>query len=114
MSMSTNWKQEWKKPAIIAGIFLACFYLPAGASRFDNAVIAALCLVKRYAREHILFGLVPALCIAGAISVFVNKVSVTKYLGPKANKALAYGVASVSGSVLVVCSCAVLWVKDRH
>jgi len=31
-----------------------------------------------------------------------------KYLGARANKVLAYGVASVSGSVLAVCSCTVL------
>jgi uncharacterized protein len=31
-----------------------------------------------------------------------------KYLGPKANKVLAYGVASVSGTILAVCSCTIL------
>jgi len=31
-----------------------------------------------------------------------------KYLGPKAKKTLAYGVASVSGTILAVCSCTVL------
>ncbi len=31
-----------------------------------------------------------------------------KYLGARANKVLAYGVASVSGTVLAVCSCTVL------
>ena len=31
-----------------------------------------------------------------------------KYLGPKANKFIAYGVASVSGTILAVCSCTVL------
>jgi uncharacterized membrane protein YraQ (UPF0718 family) len=31
-----------------------------------------------------------------------------KYLGAKANKVLAYGVASVSGAILAVCSCTVL------
>ena len=52
--------------------------------------------------------LAPALFIAGAIAVFVNQASVMKYLGPRANKGLAYGVASVSGSILAVCSCTVL------
>ena len=50
----------------------------------------------------------PAFFIAGAIGVFVSQASVMKYLGPKANKALAYGVASVSGTILAVCSCTVL------
>lgn len=31
-----------------------------------------------------------------------------RYLGPKANKALAYTVAAVSGTVLAVCSCTIL------
>ena len=31
-----------------------------------------------------------------------------KYLGPRAKKVLAYGVASVSGTILAVCSCTVL------
>jgi hypothetical protein len=48
------------------------------------------------------------LFIAGAISTFVNQASVMRYLGPKANKAMAYGVASVSGTILAVCSCTVL------
>jgi len=52
--------------------------------------------------------LVPAFFIAGAITVFVSQDSVMKYLGPAANKVIAYGVASVSGSILAVCSCTIL------
>ena len=103
-----NWKEEWKPLALIAGAFLVCFYLPVGSQRFDNAVMESLYLVKWYAREHVLLCLVPAFFIAGAISVFVSQASVMKYLGARANKVLAYGVASVSGSVLAVCSCTVL------
>ena len=68
----------------------------------------SLALVKWYAREHVLLCLVPAFFIAGAISCFVSQAAVMRYLGPAANKALAYGVASVSGSILAVCSCTVL------
>jgi uncharacterized membrane protein YraQ (UPF0718 family) len=103
-----DWKREWKKLAAIAGVFIACFYLPVGMGRFDGAVMEALHLVKWYAREHVLLCLVPAFFIAGAISVFVSQASVIKYLGARANKVLAYGVASVSGSILAVCSCTVL------
>ena len=106
--MKTNWQIEWKPLALIAGLFLACFYLPVGVPRFDNAVTEAFELVKWYAREHVILCLVPAFFIAGAIGVFVSQASVMKYLGPKANKALAYGVASVSGTILAVCSCTVL------
>jgi hypothetical protein len=103
-----RWTDEWKKLVLMAAVFLACFYLPVGTHRFDNAVVEAFELVKWYAREHVLLCLIPAFFIAGAIAVFVSQASVMKYLGARANKALAYGVASVSGTVLAVCSCTVL------
>jgi len=92
----------------MAAVFLAFYYLPIDSERFNKAVFESLRLAKWYAREHVLLCLVPAFFIAGAISVFVSSASVMKYLGAGANKALAYGVASVSGSVLAVCSCTVL------
>ncbi|MFH1024153.1 MAG: permease [Planctomycetota bacterium] len=103
-----DWKIEWKKLAGITAVFLAFFWLPVGWSRFDGAVMEAFHLAKWYAREHVLLCLVPAFFIAGAIGVFVSQASVMKYLGPRANKVLAYGVAAVSGTVLAVCSCTVL------
>lgn len=103
-----NLKQEWRSLVVIIAVFTAAYYLPAGAPRVGNAVMEALSLVRWYAREHVLLCLVPAFFIAGAIAVFVSKASVMKYLGARANKVLAYGVASVSGSVLAVCSCTVL------
>jgi len=103
-----NWKEEWKPLLWIVGLFLAFFYLPIGIPRFDNAVMEAFHLAKWYAREHVLLCLVPAFFIAGAIGVFVAQNSVMKYLGPAANRVLAYGVASVSGTILAVCSCTVL------
>jgi uncharacterized membrane protein YraQ (UPF0718 family) len=99
---------EWKKLAALIVVFVGCFYLPIGTARFDNALMESLQLVKWYAREHVLLCLVPAFFIAGAISVFVSQASIMKYLGAQANKILAYAVASVSGSVLAVCSCTVL------
>jgi uncharacterized membrane protein YraQ (UPF0718 family) len=101
-------KQEWRPLAWVAAGFLICFYLPVGWARFDNAIVEALHLVRWYAREHVLLCLIPAFFIAGAIAVFVSQASVMKYLGANAPKALAYGVASVSGSVLAVCSCTIL------
>jgi hypothetical protein len=103
-----DWKKEWKILAWMAGAFLLLFYLPVGTARFDNAIMEALQLAKWYAREHVILCLIPAFFIAGAIGVFVKKESVMKYLGPRANKALAYGTASVSGTILAVCSCTVL------
>ncbi len=103
-----SWKSEWKPLAVIAAVFAAFFYLPVGWPRFDNAVLEALQLARWYAREHVLLCLIPAFFIAGAIAVFISQASVMKYLGPKASKPLAYGVASVSGTILAVCSCTVL------
>lgn len=103
-----NWRDEWKPLTLIIAVFLGCYYLPVGTERFDNAILEAFHLVKWYAQEHVILCLVPAFFIAGAIGVFVSQASVMKYLGPKANKVLAYGVASVSGTILAVCSCTVL------
>lgn len=103
-----NWKTEWKYLAWVIVIFIGCFYLPVGSARFDNAVLEAFHLVKWYAQEHVLLCLVPAFFIAGAIGVFISQASVMKYLGAGANKIVAYGVASVSGTILAVCSCTIL------
>ena len=61
-----------------------------------------------YLSFHVLTCLIPAFFIAGAIAVFVSQAAILKYFGPKANKFLSYGVASVSGTVLAVCSCTIL------
>ena len=103
-----EWKREWKALVAIIAAFLGCFYLPVGIARFDNALMEALHLAKWYAREHVLLCLVPAFFIAGAIATFVSQASVMKYLGARANKVLAYGVASISGAILAVCSCTIL------
>ncbi|MGB5230630.1 MAG: permease [Desulfoprunum sp.] len=103
-----NWKNEWKILLLIVAVFLGCYYLPVGSARFDNAILEAFHLVKWYAQEHVLLCLVPAFFIAGAIGVFISQAAVMRYLGPKANKVLAYGVASVSGTILAVCSCTIL------
>ncbi|MBK8871932.1 MAG: permease [Elusimicrobia bacterium] len=103
---------EWKKEIKILGwlvvAFLAAYFIPVGSVRFDGAVREGFHLVKWYAREHVVLCLLPAFFIAGAISTFISQASVMKYLGTKAHPAMAYGVASVSGTILAVCSCTVL------
>jgi uncharacterized protein len=105
---ATEWGSEWQPLAWIAGIFVVFYFLPVGSARFDGAVTEALALTQWYAREHVLLCLVPAFFIAGAISVFLRERAVLRYLGPRAPKPVAYGVASVSGTLLAVCSCTVL------
>jgi len=113
---------HWLSPAtgralLILGVMVAVFLLaywlpfqalPAGGSRTVTAGREALLMLQDYAQHHVILCLVPALFIAGAISCFVSQAAVMKYLGPTANKVVAYSVASVSGTILAVCSCTVL------
>jgi uncharacterized protein len=101
-------KAELKILLGILAAFLGLYHLPVEHLRFQGAVLEALILAKWYAREHVLLCLVPAFFIAGAIGVFVSQNAVMKYFGPKAPKWLSYSVASVSGTILAVCSCTVL------
>ena len=107
-TVAHDYPTEFKWLAGIVAVFLLVFFMPVGAARFDNAFLEGLALLNWYAREHVMLCLVPAFFIAGAIAVFISQDAVMKYLGPAAHKTAAYGVASVSGSILAVCSCTVL------
>ena len=100
--------KEKKIFLVLLLVFLAAYYVPFTKLTVQNAWMEAFLLLQEYARKHVIFCLIPAFFIAGAISVFISKESVIKLLGPKANKLLAYGIASVSGTILAVCSCTVL------
>jgi uncharacterized membrane protein YraQ (UPF0718 family) len=100
--------KERDKFLLIAAVFLAAFYIPLQNPRVQTAILEAFFMLQDYAQKHVLTCLVPAFFIAGAIGVFVSQASVLKYFGAGANKVLSYGLASVSGSVLAVCSCTVL------
>jgi len=75
---------------------------------FLEAVKSGWYALLEYLSAHVLTCLVPAFFIAGAIAVFVSKGAILKYFGPKARKWLSYGIASVSGAILAVCSCTIL------
>ncbi len=93
---------------ILLGAFIAAYFIPFQSVSVQKAILESFYMLQDYAQKHVLLCLVPAFFIAGAISVFVSQASVMKYLGPAANKCLSYSVASVSGTVLAVCSCTVL------
>jgi uncharacterized membrane protein YraQ (UPF0718 family) len=93
---------------LILVVFFAVYFIPFENIEIQAAIIEAFLMLREYAREHVLLCLVPAFFIAGAIANFVSQQSVIKYFGAKANKILSYSVASVSGTVLAVCSCTVL------
>lgn len=103
-----NWKEEYKKFLLILGFFLFAYFIPIEDANFTGAIIAAFDLAKWYAQEHVLLCLIPAFFIAGVIAVFVSQAAVIKYFGANAKKWIAYSVASVSGTVLAVCSCTIL------
>ncbi|WP_343222697.1 permease [Marinobacterium ramblicola] len=88
--------------------FLVVYFVPAGTERFDNAVLEAVRLTNWYAREHVILCLLPAFLIAGAMAVYISQGAVMRHLGPQASKPVAFSVASVSGTLLAVCSCTVL------
>ena len=101
-------RKEFKILFWITVVFGVAFFLPIESARFTTAIDATLDLVKWYAREHVILCLLPAFFIAGVISVFVSQGSVLRYFGANAKKWLAYTVASLSGTILAVCSCTIL------
>jgi len=100
--------KEWTKFVLIVVVFLAAYYTPWDHPIIRQSGLEAFMMLQEYARQHVLTCLIPAFFIAGAIAVFVSQASVLKYFGAAANKILSYSVASVSGTVLAVCSCTVL------
>jgi uncharacterized membrane protein YraQ (UPF0718 family) len=106
--MLFEWRTEGRTLLLLTGAFLAALWVPFDAPRFEGALHEAFALLQWYAREHVVSCLLPALLIAGAIAVFISQGAVIRLLGASANKLVAYGVASVSGTILAVCSCTVL------
>ncbi|MDI6814120.1 MAG: permease, partial [Desulfitobacteriaceae bacterium] len=100
--------KELKTFFLILGVFLVAYFVPFGNPRVQTAILEAFHMLQEYAREHVLFCLVPAFFIAGAMQNFISQQSVMRYLGRGARQWLAYAVASVSGAILAVCSCTVL------
>ena len=101
-------KREWGIFLGLAAIFLVAYFLNLSDPKIQTAIMESFRMLQWYARNHTLACVVPAMFIAGGIATFLSKEAVLKHLGPKANKMEAYTVASVSGTVLAVCSCSVL------
>jgi uncharacterized membrane protein YraQ (UPF0718 family) len=73
-----------------------------------DALLSGLDSVLDYLSAHVLTCLIPAFFIAGAIGAFIKKDAILRYFGPKVNKWKSYGIASISGAILAVCSCTIL------
>jgi uncharacterized membrane protein YraQ (UPF0718 family) len=100
--------KERTKLLIIIAAFIAAYFMPWDDQVIRRSGLEAFLMLQEYAKKHVLTCLIPAFFIAGAIAVFVSQASVLKYFGSEARKVLSYSVASVSGSILAVCSCTVL------
>lgn len=103
-----NWKKESGILSWIVLGFIGAYYIPFENSNVAEAIRAMLDLFQWYAREHVILCLLPAFLIAGVIAIFVSQGAIIKYFGANARKWLAYSVASISGTVLAVCSCTIL------
>jgi len=101
-------KKDWNMLFWIVLIFGILYFVPSDSDWFRTSILSAFDLLHEYAKQHVLTCLVPALFIAGAIAVFIQKEKVMRYLGHEAKKYVSYGVASVSGAILAVCSCTIL------
>src|SRR6056297_4151307 len=97
-----------KKIILYLVVFLTAYFIPFANHDIQKAIIESFRMLQEYAREHVLFCLIPAFFIAGAIANFISQESVIKYFGREAKKWISYLVASVSGTILAVCSCTVL------
>ncbi|MFO7874335.1 MAG: permease [Bacteroidales bacterium] len=100
--------KEFKTLSWIVAVFLLAYFLPVESARFQESVMAMFDLIRWYAQEHVILCLLPAFFIAGVIAVFVSQGAVMKYFGAKAKKWVSYAIASVSGTILAVCSCTIL------
>lgn len=100
--------KEIKFFILLLGLFLLFYFMPMESAFFTGAILSGFKLLNEYAREHVITCLLPAFFIAGAISVFIKKDFILKYLGGKTKKIISYSLASVSGAVLTVCSCTIL------
>lgn len=64
--------------------------------------------IGKFIGEHLTSAMLPAFLVAGAISIFIDKQRIVKYMGPEANPTIAYPAAALSGGILTVCSCGVI------
>lgn len=100
--------KQKNKFLVIIIVFTFFYFMPFSSSKILNALMESLLMAQDYARQHVLLCLIPAFFIAGAIANFISQENIIKYFGANANKLLSYTVASVSGTILAVCSCTVL------
>jgi uncharacterized membrane protein YraQ (UPF0718 family) len=100
--------KEINKLILLVFIFSYIYFVPFTDPKVSSSILEGFFMLQEYVREHTLTCLIPALFIAGLMSVKVSQASVMKYFGAEAKKIVSYGVAAVSGTILAVCSCTIL------
>lgn len=108
ISLYRDNREQGRLLFLFSGVFLTIYLVPTGTARIDNALLEGFHLTGWYAREHVILCLLPAFIIAGAMSVYIGRGTVLRYLGPGAAKPVTLGIASLSGTLLAACSCTVL------
>jgi uncharacterized membrane protein YraQ (UPF0718 family) len=73
-----------------------------------KAIMRGLYALEDYVAYHVLTCLVPAFLLAGAITVFISREAILKYLGSTSRKAVSFPLAAISSMGLAVCSCTVI------
>jgi uncharacterized membrane protein YraQ (UPF0718 family) len=73
-----------------------------------NAILGGLYALEDYVAYHVLTCLIPAFLLAGAITVFLSREAILKYLGSAGKKSVSFPLAAVSSMGLAVCSCTVI------
>jgi hypothetical protein len=82
-------KKELKYIVFALLIFLFFYFLPL-EERFLQGLKEAVYLTHEYAREHVIFSLIPALFIAGAITTFLSSASYHLPLLRSSDKCLSH------------------------
>jgi len=103
---------------LLVGVYLVIFLWGKGISGFlssqnvqnliGQAIYQGWFGLVDYLSAHVLFCLVPAFFIAGAVNSLIESRVILKYLGAKSKKWLAYLIAALSGFLVQVCSCTIL------
>jgi uncharacterized membrane protein YraQ (UPF0718 family) len=61
-----------------------------------NAILGGLYALEDYVAYHVLTCLIPAFLLAGAITVFLSREAILKYLGSAGKKSVSFPLAAVS------------------
>ncbi len=73
-----------------------------------DLLFSGLSNLAAYLAAHVLLCLLPAFFIAGAMTAFIPKAMITRYLGRNTSKFISYPAAAAAGFMLAVCSCTIV------